>query len=89
MSDDSANLTHYNFDVWNNRRDADDWSTILQSEIGNHQSAMTDRGFTGHEQLDHLQLIHMNGRIYDPIIGRMISPDPLIQAPENLQSFNR
>jgi hypothetical protein len=31
----------------------------------------------------------MNGRIYDPVIGRMISPDPFVQAPDNLQSYNR
>ncbi len=31
----------------------------------------------------------MNGRIYDPTIGRFLSADPLIQAPGNLQSFNR
>ena len=86
VSDDSGNLTHYSFDAWGNRRDADDWSTLSTFD---HSSLSTDRGFTGHEQLDHLDLVHMNGRIYDPIIGRMISPDPLIQAPENLQSFNR
>ncbi len=34
-------------------------------------------------------LIHMNGRIYDNAIGRFISPDPVIQEPNNLQSFNR
>jgi hypothetical protein len=31
----------------------------------------------------------MNGRIYDPLIGRFMSADPFIQAPENLQSHNR
>jgi murein DD-endopeptidase MepM/ murein hydrolase activator NlpD len=34
-------------------------------------------------------LIHMNGRIFDPLIGRFMSADPFIQAPENLQSHNR
>ncbi|MFM9879400.1 MAG: hypothetical protein ACKVOO_03200 [Burkholderiaceae bacterium] len=34
-------------------------------------------------------MIHMNGRIYDPLIGRFMSADPFIQAPENLQSHNR
>jgi len=86
VSDDSANITHYSFDAWGNRRDASDWSALSTFD---HSSLATDRGFTGHEQLDHLDLVHMNGRIYDPVIGRMISPDPLIQAPENLQSFNR
>jgi len=31
----------------------------------------------------------MNGRVYDPVIGRFLSPDPLVQSPENLQNFNR
>lgn len=31
----------------------------------------------------------MNGRVYDPEIGRFLSADPLIQAPFNPQSLNR
>ena len=42
-----------------------------------------------HEHLDEMGLIHMNGRIFDPLIGRFMSADPFIQAPENLQSHNR
>jgi RHS repeat-associated protein len=33
---------------------------------------ITERGFTGHEHVDHAYLIHMNGRIYDPEIGRFM-----------------
>ena len=49
----------------------------------------TDRGYTNHEHLDELGLIHMNGRIYDPSLGRFMSADPHIQAPDNTQSYNR
>ncbi|MBK6630007.1 MAG: RHS repeat-associated core domain-containing protein [Betaproteobacteria bacterium] len=49
----------------------------------------TDRGFTSHEHLDELNLIHMNGRVYDPVLGRFMTADPFIQAPGNLQSYNR
>ena len=49
----------------------------------------TDRGYTNHEHLDELGLIHMNGRIYDPALGRFMSADPYIQAPGNSQSYNR
>jgi hypothetical protein len=31
----------------------------------------------------------MNGRVYDPVIGRFLSPDPNIQFVDNLQSYNR
>jgi RHS repeat-associated protein len=42
-----------------------------------------------HEHLDEMGIINMNGRIYDPLIGRFMSADPYIQAPDNLQSHNR
>ncbi len=47
------------------------------------------KGFTGHEHIDELGLINMNGRVYDPRLGRFLSPDPYIQAPDFTQSFNR
>ena len=31
----------------------------------------------------------MNGRMYDPILGRFLSPDPYVQAPDMSQNFNR
>jgi RHS repeat-associated protein len=34
-------------------------------------------------------LINMNGRVYDPWLGRMLSPDPILQAPSNSQNYNR
>ena len=49
----------------------------------------TPRGFTGHEHLDGVGLIHMNGRVYDPIIGRFLSADPFIQFPKSTQGLNR
>ena len=32
-----------------------------------------DRGFTGHEHLDDMGLVHINGRLYDPTLGRLTS----------------
>ena len=34
-------------------------------------------------------LINMNGRVYDPTLGRFLSPDNYVQMPDNTQSFNR
>ena len=31
----------------------------------------------------------MNGRIYDPLLGRFLSPDPELTHPGNLQGYNR
>ena len=47
------------------------------------------RGFTDHEELNRTGFIHMNGRVYDPRIGRFVSPDPVVQDPTNSQSYNR
>lgn len=47
------------------------------------------RGYTGHEHLINFGLINMNARLYDPVVGRFLSPDPYIQAPDFSQSFNR
>jgi len=33
--------------------------------------------------------VHMNGRIYDPLLGRFLSADIMVQNPGNLQCFNR
>jgi RHS repeat-associated protein len=39
--------------------------------------------------MDLFGLINMNGRVYDPDLGRFISPDPYVQMPGNTQNFNR
>lgn len=33
---------------------------------------ITDRGYTGHKQMNHVDIIHMNGRIYDATLGRFL-----------------
>ena len=49
------------------------------------------RGFTGHEMLMEVMggLIHMNGRIYDPNLGRFMTADPTVQFAGFSQSYNR
>ena len=38
--------------------------------------------------LDNTTLIHMNGRVYDPLLGRVLSPDPIVQSLDESQSLN-
>ncbi len=52
-------------------------------------SSTTPRGFAGHESLGSVGLVHMNGRAYDPRLGRFLSPDPWVQSPLDGQSHNR
>ncbi|KWW31046.1 MAG: RHS repeat-associated core domain-containing protein, partial [bacterium F083] len=47
------------------------------------------RGYTGHEMMPEFGLVNMNGRLYDPILGRFLSPDNFVQMPDFSQSFNR
>lgn len=56
---------------------------------GTIDAQSTNRGFTGHEHLDGLDFIHMNARVYDPDIGRFLSPDPTVPGAHNPQAFNR
>lgn len=57
--------------------------------LGTVQGTETNRGYTDHEHLEEMGLIHMNGRIYNPIIARFTSADPYVQDPTDLQSYNR
>ncbi len=76
------------FDSWGRRRQGN-WQPMTDAAITNFDTQLTTRGYTGHEMLDGVGLVHMNGRIYDPTIGRFLSADPHVQAPGNLQNWNR
>jgi RHS repeat-associated protein len=56
---------------------------------GEEPELFLGRGYTGHEHLTMFGLINMNARLYDPALGRFLSPDPYVQAPDFSQSFNR
>ncbi|MCR4774614.1 MAG: hypothetical protein K5854_09695, partial [Prevotella sp.] len=64
------------YDVWGRQ-------TVALNTIGLH------RGYTGHEMLDEFAIINMNGRIYDPVLGRFFSPDNYVQQTDNSQNYNR
>ncbi len=62
------------------------WNDLSPAKIAS--TAVTPKGFTPHEHLNELQLIHMNGRMYDYNVGRFMGVDPFIQFPLNSQSLN-
>ncbi len=73
------------YDPWGKRR-----STVDNITTPDTLDGKTDnRGFTNHEMLDQLDLVHMNGRVYDPMIGKFMSGDPIITDPTNGQRYNR
>ncbi|NQD35651.1 hypothetical protein HPT27_01365 [Permianibacter sp. IMCC34836] len=89
----------FSFDAFGNQRQASSWSiragdfssSLLSGMrlMSPRSDAKTFHGYTGHEMVDELGLIHMNGRMYDPKLGRFLQADPYIQAPKSSQSLNR
>lgn len=81
------------FDAFGKRRNAITWDNI-DNPYSNLTTldqvlAVTQKGYTGHQQVDHASIIHMGGRIYDPGLGRFVQPDPVVQAPKDGQNLNR
>ena len=73
-------------------RHFDAWGKVLGITDGNGnklENLLLDRGYTGHEHLASVGLIHCNGRLYDPALHRFLMPDNYIQDPFNTQNFNR
>jgi RHS repeat-associated protein len=82
--DDSANLvdgkSHGRHDPWGQPWDADGTGNELKKD---------SRGFTGHENIASVGLIHMNGRVYDPMVGQFLGPDRLLQNANRTVGLNR
>ena len=85
LTDENGNIAE--------RRHFDPWGQPIKVEDGAGKVlqglTLLDRGFTGHEHLQTVGLIHMNGRLYDPALHRFLQPDNFVQDPFNTQNFNR
>ncbi len=92
-------LQELSFDAWGKRRNATNWATYSEQQQADYfrstltsdgrNSEITTRGFTGHEMVDGVGIIHMNGRIYDAHLGRFLQADPIVQEPFDTQVLNR
>jgi len=76
VEEDGTSVFSASYDAWGKQ-------TISRNDINFY------RGYTGHEMLNDFGLINMNGRLYDPLIARFLSPDNYVQQPFNSQNFNR
>jgi RHS repeat-associated protein len=86
--DVSGNFVYsQSFDAWGNYHDP--VTLAYNSPVSLTPPAWLIRGFTGHEHLPLFGLINMNGRIYDPLIGRVLSSDNYVQSAYNSQHYNR
>jgi len=85
ITDENGNVVERDgYDAWGKRR----YPTGADDPAGQITSQTTTRGFTGQEELD-FGLVHLNGRVYDPLVGRMLSADPYVPDPLNGQAWNR
>lgn len=86
LNESGATVARESFGTFGTRRGSN-WSAATAPDwlgIAN----TTRQGFTGHEMLDNVGLVHMNGRVYDPALGRFLSSDPLIGDLGDSQSVN-
>lgn len=84
---DGTLIAEYSYDAWGRLRDP---QTLDLYAAGEEPTlVLGGRGYTGHEHMPWFGLINMNARLYDPLLGRFLSPDPYVQSPENTQNFNR
>ena len=83
---DGSLKAEYSYNAWGRLRDPE---TQEVYKPGTEPILFLGRGYTGHEHLPWFGLINMNARLYDPAIGRFLSPDPYVQAPDFTQNLNR
>jgi RHS repeat-associated protein len=79
-------VAEYSYDPWGRLRDP---QTLQAYALGQEPALLLGRGFTGHEHLPWHGFINMNARLYDPLLGRFLSPDPYVQLPDIVRSYNR
>ncbi|RTY65819.1 hypothetical protein EKM05_09815, partial [Flavobacterium sp. GSP27] len=79
------------FDAWGNlaKLQQNGVAIVLPTDGTAAKLLFLDRGYTSHEHLSEVGLIHMNGRLYDPVLRSFLMPDNFIQQPENTQNYNR
>lgn len=85
VSDEAGRvLKRYGYDGWGKQN-----TRYTNTTPGIVNQAPTTRGFTDHEMLSDHGLVHMNGRVYDPVLGRFLSADPNVDGEDDAQGFNR
>lgn len=82
---DGAVVARQNFDPWGRRRNPSTWTYDNVPVV----PSWLYRGFTGHEHAEPFSLINMNGRMYDPNTGRMMSVDNYVNGSTLTQAQNR
>jgi RHS repeat-associated protein len=77
-------VKRFAYDSWGKQIDPATGSAITSATNGH-----VTRSYTDHEMLADLGLVHMNGRVYDPVLGRFLSADPNVDGTYDSQGYNR
>ena len=83
-----AVLLNSSFGAYGARRGSN-WQGVPTTVDWTAIASTSRRGFTDHTMLDRAGLIHMNGRVYDPAIGRFVSADARADGTASSQGWNR
>jgi len=75
--------------ITNQAGEVADTRTFGPFGTGNTGATSVLKSFTGHSEDRGLGLVNMRGRLYDPTIGRFLTPDPLVSEPTMAQGWNR
>nr|WP_228456974.1 RHS repeat-associated core domain-containing protein [Chryseobacterium sp. LAM-KRS1] len=96
ISDEAGNkLEQRHFDAWGNITHFKKATkqTLTDRDLINSFIAsgglLVDRGYTSHEYFPEVGIVHMNGRLYDPLLRRFLNADENIQDPTNTQNYNK
>lgn len=92
ISDEAGNkLEQRHFDAWGNftHLQIGNGAIITDKNSIDNASLLLDRGYTSHEHFAEVGIIHMNGRLYDPLLRRFLNADENIQEPFNTQNYNK
>jgi RHS repeat-associated protein len=87
MDGSATVLTRESFTPFGARRGSA-WAGVPTSSDYTAFGNTTRKGFTSHEMLDSVALVHMNGRVYDPFLGRFLSVDTVMQSLGATESIN-
>ena len=92
ISDEEGNkLEQRHFDAWGNftHLQIGNGAVITDKNIIDTTPLLVERGYTSHEHFAEVGIIHMNGRLYDPLLRRFLNADENIQDPTNTQNYNK
>ncbi|WP_419488553.1 RHS repeat-associated core domain-containing protein [Chryseobacterium bernardetii] len=94
ISDETGNkLEQRHFDAWGNFTHLQIGNGVIMTDrtaiLNAAKNLIIDRGYTSHEHFMEVGIIHMNGRLYDPLLRRFLNADENIQDPTNTQIYNK